>query len=64
MIIDPEKYLYDGKIIKSKEDNDNYFVSNKPINPQFTAPIIATVKAAQSKYLLPMINLHSSFKNI
>ena len=49
------KSLYEkfgkNKIIKSKEDNDNYFVSNKPINPEFISETRIVAKENEEAYV-------------
>ena len=48
------KSLYEkfgkSKIIKSKEDNGNYFVSNKPINPEFISETRIVAKENEEAY--------------
>ncbi|MBR2871641.1 MAG: hypothetical protein IKB98_09765 [Clostridia bacterium] len=39
-----------SKIIKSKEDNDNYFVSNRPINPEFISETRIVAKENEEAY--------------
>ncbi|MBQ3115992.1 MAG: hypothetical protein IJC07_03080 [Clostridia bacterium] len=48
------KSLYEkfgkSKIIKTKEDNDNYFVSNKPINPELVSETRIVAKENEEAY--------------